>query len=351
MLGRGDQEMELGRYFNMIKRWWWLLIVGTIIPMSISYYFVSRRPVLYQAKVTLRVGTALQQPSPDSSPRPGVSLAQAYTVLVKRRPITVEVIRKLGLERSPEELAGQITAWISPEAQLLEIMVTDTSPQAAALIANALGDELLKQSAGSFEDIQRQQEFIRGQLVDLEGKIGEVEEQIAELKDSLANAISATDIEEFNRRISSLEAVLADYRATYARLSESLVQSSANILTIIEPAVEPTWPVSSRSKLILPVAGAAGLALAAVFVILAACLASRVQDRGAGFRSKIGLFKRERLGRISAASPDKPYTITFELYEGDELRASGEIRFHVADAPSCSDGSEEPDECDDPCPV
>jgi hypothetical protein len=57
------------------------------------------------------------------------------------------------------------------------------------------------------------------------------------------------------------------------------------------------------------------------------------------------------LGRISPASPDKPYTITFELYESDELRASGEIRFHVADAPSCSDGSEEPDECDAPCPV
>jgi len=336
--------MELRRCFNVIKRWWWLLIVGIIIPMSSSYYFVSRQPVLYQAKVTLAI--------PHQEPlRPGRSLAQPYTVLVKRRSIIEAVSQRLDLKRSPEALAQQITAWISPEAQLLEIMVTDTNPQAAALIANTLADELIKQSAGSVEDSQRRREFIEAQLADLEMKIKDVESEIQELNDSLPGLTPAAEVEEAQRRLSSLEAVLADYRATYARLSESLFQSSANILTVVEPAAEPTWPVSSRSKLILPVAGAAGLALAAAFVIFYECLASRVQDREAGFRSKTGPFKRERLGRISAASPDEPYTITFELYEGDELRASGEIRFHVADAPSCSDGSEEPDECDDPCPV
>jgi capsular polysaccharide biosynthesis protein len=268
--------MKLRRYFNIIKRWWWLLIVGMIIPMGISYYFVSRQPALYQAKVTLLVGRVMpQQAIPHQEPwKPGVRLAQAYTVLVKRRPITEAVIRKLGLERSPDELAKQITAWISPEAQLLEIMVTDTNPQAAALIANALADELIRQNP-----------------------------------------------------------------------------DSDNVLRVVEPAFEPTGPVSSRSNVIPVVAGATGLVLAAVFVILAECLASRVQDRGAGLRSKTGLFKRERLGRISAATPDKPYTITVKLYDGDELWASGEIRFHVADAPSCGGGSEEPDECDGPCPV
>ena len=57
--------MELRQYFNVIKRWWWLLIVGMIIPMSISYHFLSRQSALYQAKVTLMVGTTMQQTSPD----------------------------------------------------------------------------------------------------------------------------------------------------------------------------------------------------------------------------------------------------------------------------------------------
>jgi len=262
--------MALRQYFNVIKRWWWLLILGIIIPMGISYHFLSQQPPLYQAKVTLMVGTALQQPGYDpTQARASVGLAQAYTELVKRRPITEAVIQKLGLKRSPEALAGQITAWINPEAQLLEIMVTDTSPQAAYLIANALADELIKQSPGSAEGIQQRLAFVQGRLADLEVRITKVEEEIKELEDSLPNLTSAAEYDEAQGRISNLEAVAADYKATYASLLEFLFQSSANILTVVEPAVEPTLPVSSRSNLILLVAGVAGLALAlgAAFVI------------------------------------------------------------------------------------
>jgi len=262
--------MELRRYFNVIKRWWWLLIVGMIIPMSMSYYFLSEQPVLYQAKVTLMVGTTLQQSSPDPSLMTAITrLAQAYTELVKRRPITQAVIQRLNLEKSPDALAEQITAWISPEAQLLEIMVTDTSPQAAAVIANALADELIRQSPTSVEESERQRAFVQKQLAGLEVKITNIEEEIREVEDSLANLTSAAEIEETQRRLSSLQEVAAEYKSTYASLWQSLVNSSANILTVVEPAIEPTWPVSSRSNLILLVAGAAGLALAlgAAFVI------------------------------------------------------------------------------------
>ena len=262
--------MELRQYFNVIKRWWWLLIVGMIIPMSISYHFLSKQPALYQAKVTLMVGTTLQQLSPDPSlMRISTSLAQAYTVLVKRRPITQAVIQRLNLERSPEALARQITAWISPEAQLLEIIVTDTNPQAAALIANALADELIRQSPGSVEESQRQQAFVQGQLAELEVKITDIEEEIRELEDFLANLTSAAEIEETQQRLSGLQGVASGYRSTYASLRQSLIDSSAYVLTVVEPAIEPTWPVSSRSNLILLVAGAAGLALSlgAAFVI------------------------------------------------------------------------------------
>lgn len=262
--------MELRRYFSVIKRWWWLLILGMVIPMSISYYFLSKQPALYQAKVTLMVGTTLQQPSPDPNlMQTSATLAQAYTVLVKRRPITQAVIQKLNLARTPEELAKQITAWISPEAPLLEITVTDTNPQAAALIANALADELIRQSPGSVEESRRQQAFVRAQLADLEVKITGVEEEIRELENSLANLTSAAEIAEAQQRLSGLQGVATNYRSAYASLLQSLVSSSVNILTIVEPAVEPTFPVSSKSRLILLVAGAAGLVLSlgAAFII------------------------------------------------------------------------------------
>jgi len=263
--------MEVRQYFNVIKRWWWLLIVGVIIPTTISYHFLSKRPVLYQAKVTLMVGTTLQSTSPD----PGListssSLARAYTVLVQRQPITQAVIQRLNLERSPRALAGQITASVNPAASLLEITVTDTDPQVAALIANALADELIRQSPTSVEDSRRQQAFVREQLAGLEVKIKKIEEEIRELSDSLAALTSAAEIAEAQQKISGLQSVATSYRSTYASLLQSLINSSTNILTIVEPAsAESTRSVSARNRLVFLVAGGAGLALAlgAAFVI------------------------------------------------------------------------------------
>jgi non-specific protein-tyrosine kinase len=242
--------------------------------------------------------------------RTSTSLAQAYTVLVKRRPITQAVIQRLNLEKAPEDLAKQITAWISPEAQLLEIMVTDTNPQAAALIANALADELIRQSPTSVEGSRQQQEFVRGQLTDLQVKITNIEEEIGELEDSLANLTSAAEIEEAQRKLSGLQGVAAGYRSTYASLYQSLIDSSTNILTVVEPAIEPTWPVSSKSRLILLVAGVAGLALAlgAAFVIESVDDTLRwesCQDRALLDLPVVGLMPRlpQEYGHISTEIP------------------------------------------------
>jgi len=50
--------------------------------------------------------------------------------------------------------------------------VTDSDPRAAALIANAVADELIRQSPASMQGESDQQEFIEKQLSDLKTKIG-----------------------------------------------------------------------------------------------------------------------------------------------------------------------------------
>ncbi|MCR4407993.1 MAG: polysaccharide biosynthesis tyrosine autokinase [Anaerolineae bacterium] len=264
-------EIDLRRYLMVIKRWWWLLIIGAIIPAVISYYFTSKQPALYQAKVTLMVGTTLQSSNPDTSlMRTSATLAEAYAELVRYRPITEAVIQRLGLERSHEELASQIVAWVRPNANLLEIRVTDTNPKAAMLIANALAEELIRQSPGSGQgQRQQQQEFIKQQLDELEEKIEKKKAEIAELNDSLSDLTSAAEIADTMARIDALENVVSTYRTQYAALLQSYAGDSVNVLSIVEPAVEPWEPIGGKTKLILAVAAGAGLALAlgAAFLI------------------------------------------------------------------------------------
>jgi capsular exopolysaccharide synthesis family protein len=258
-------EVDLRRYLMVAKRWWWLLIIGAIIPAMVSYYFTSKQQDLYQAKVTLMVGTTLQSTNPDTNlMQTSNSLAQAYAELVRYRPITEAVIERLGLERSHEKLASQIVAWVQTNANLLEIRVTDSNPKAAMMIANALAEELIRQSPGSGQgQRQQQQEFIKKQLDELEEKIEKKKAEIAELNDSLADLTSAAEIADAMARIDALEEVASTYRTQYAALLQSYMGDSVNVLSIVEPAVEPWEPVGGKTKLIIAISAGAGLALAA----------------------------------------------------------------------------------------
>jgi len=260
--------MEIRKYLRLIGRWWWLLVVSALIPMLVSYYFASEQPDTYQAKATIMVGTSLQNPDPElGQMNLSNTLAAAYAELVRQAPVTEAVIERLGLGKTSEQLAEQIATGVRPGAYLLEIWVTDTNPEAAALIANALADELIRRSPTSGGNDPEQQEFIRGQLEELQVKIGNISQQISDLIASLAGLTSAAEIQDAQDRLAALEEVKSTYQNTYANLLNSYSAESTNVLSLFEPAAVPPWPLPSKTKLIVAVAGVAGLglALAAIF--------------------------------------------------------------------------------------
>jgi succinoglycan biosynthesis transport protein ExoP len=277
-------NIEIHKYLRLIKRWWWLLVVSTVIPMAISYYFTSQQLDLYQANVKIMVGTSLfQNPDPDPWQLSlSNTLANAYAEMVKQGPVTEAVIERLGLDRTPEKLSSQITTWVHSGAQLLEIQVTDTNPEAAALIANALADELVRRSPASGKSDPEQQQFVRIQLETLQAKIAKTDEQIDDLTSSLSELTSAAEIQESQDRIAALDEVRALYQSTYANLLEVYRAESPNVLSLFDPAVVPQWPVPSQTKLIVAITGAAGLglALSAIFLMEYMDTSLRWEDDG-----------------------------------------------------------------------
>jgi succinoglycan biosynthesis transport protein ExoP len=282
--------MEIRRYLRVIARWWWLLVVSTVIPMAVSYYFVSQQPDLYQAKATIMVGTSLQNPDPEVGQMDlSNTLAAAYAELVRQGPVTEAVIERLGLEREPEKLAAQIATAIRSGAYLLEIWVTDTNPEAAALIANALADEIIRRSPASGGSDPEQQEFVRSQLEELQAKIGSVGKQVNDLTASLSGLTSAAEIQDAQERIVALEEVKSTYQTVYADLLGYYREESPNVLSFFEPATVPQWPVPSKTKLIVAIAGAAGLGLALGALFLMEYLDTSLRWEGVGVQSILEL--------------------------------------------------------------
>jgi non-specific protein-tyrosine kinase len=258
------------QYLRIILRWWWLLTISAIIPVGVSYHFASKQPDLYQAKATLLVGgNVFQDPDPNRSEIDlSNTLAAAYAELVTQRSVTQAVIERLDLERTSDDLVDQIRTDIRSGAQLLEIYVTDITPEASALIANALADELIRRSPTARQNPE-QQEFIWNQMEELQVKIEDVSTRVDELTNGLYELTSAAEIQDAEERIEALERVKTLYQSAYADLVDSYHAEPPNELSLFEPAVAPNSPISRNIPLIIAVAGAAGigLALGAIFLM------------------------------------------------------------------------------------
>ncbi|MBN1179508.1 MAG: polysaccharide biosynthesis tyrosine autokinase [Anaerolineae bacterium] len=283
-------KKEVREYLLLVKSWWWLLVIGAIIPAFLANYFLSQEPDVYQATATLVVGNTLQNPEPNQWQLSiANTLAYAYARIAREEPVTQAVVNRLGLDRRPSQLAGQITTRVYAEAQLLEIEVVDTSPVAAALIANALADELIRRSPISQEDQVQRQAFIREQLDDLEARIELVDAEIVALQNSLTSLTSAVELQEAQNRLSQLESVKLELQGNYSSLLASYQTQVPNIVSIFDPAVEPTSPLPRRDKLVILIAAVAGFGLAAGGIFLIEFLDDTVRWEGESVQRLAGL--------------------------------------------------------------
>jgi tyrosine-protein kinase len=131
-------------YLHAVRRQWTLvaLVVG-LVGLAAAAWTLSRPPVYETStKMFVSVRTAdddvtdLSQGSTFTQER-----VKSYTSLLTSPPLLNEVIARLGLTTTADELAGRISAANPPDSVLLEVTVRDSQAQRAADIANAVAGE------------------------------------------------------------------------------------------------------------------------------------------------------------------------------------------------------------------
>jgi non-specific protein-tyrosine kinase len=251
--------MELGYYFSVFKRWWWLMVACVGVATGSSYYGTTQMPRIYQATTTVMVGQSLEEVNPSSQDiYLSRQLAQTYAELVKRRPILESAAEALGLPYVPS--AGNISTRQVAGTQLLEIGVRDTNPQRARVLADEIANQLILKTPSATEDQERQL-FVKDQLVDLQGKIEATQTEIEAERERLEAVNSARAIQQYQANINALEQKLSDYQSTYASLVTG-VRGGTNYISIVEPAITPTRPISPNVQETVLLAAAIGLVLA-----------------------------------------------------------------------------------------
>lgn len=257
--------MELKEYINPLLRWWWLILLATLVAGVFSFLAVSQEPPTYRSSATLMIGRAISDPNPDYFDLTlSQSLASTYADIALREPVRQATMEALGLTWLPSYVVRAV-----PNTQLLEIAVTDVDPVRTQAVANELARQLILQSPVNQEENQNRQGFINQQLDDLEAKISETQQEIEAKQKELANLISARQIADMQNQVNALQIKLDTLQNNYISLISNSPQGALNSLMVIEAARLPLSPVGPNVLLTVMMASffAFAVAVGVVYVL------------------------------------------------------------------------------------
>jgi polysaccharide biosynthesis transport protein len=138
--------MELIRYWRVMRRWAWLIILCPIVATVAAGLITLQLPKVYEAKVALLVRPA-QPLSGDLTVQALTAdqILRTYASWMVERPILERVISDLSLQTDPASLSKQITVTPEPNTTILDVAVRGTDPVRAMNTANTLVNDFIAQ--------------------------------------------------------------------------------------------------------------------------------------------------------------------------------------------------------------
>lgn len=127
--------MDLYQSLATIRRWWWLVMLSTVLAGAGAFVASGTMPRTYQATTTLTVN---RHGAGFDNLALSTRLAGTYIELLHKRPLLETVIANLQLTTTPESLAQRSRAVLRGDTLLIVLTVKDSDPERAAAIANEM---------------------------------------------------------------------------------------------------------------------------------------------------------------------------------------------------------------------
>ncbi len=134
--------MELRDYIQIVRRRWKLITACLLLTVAAAALITLRATPQYAATARLFVSTP--QSNTSDAYQGGLFSEQrvaSYADLITGENLAQRVVDRLDLQESSAALAQQVASSVSPETVILEVTVTDPSPQRAQVLATAMAQE------------------------------------------------------------------------------------------------------------------------------------------------------------------------------------------------------------------
>jgi capsular exopolysaccharide synthesis family protein len=132
--------VELRDFLRVLRKGWPLVLVFVVLGSAVGIGLTLTTAKVYQATVQVFVATSTGTTAADLANGNTFSQdrVQSYTSIATGPDVTGPVIAQLGLSLTKQELASKISADAPQNKVLINVHVTDHSPQQAATLANAV---------------------------------------------------------------------------------------------------------------------------------------------------------------------------------------------------------------------
>ncbi|MGJ5667729.1 protein tyrosine kinase [Rhodococcus aetherivorans] len=135
--------MALSDYTGIARRRWLTVVATVLACTALAWAYASTIPTAYVSTTRMYVSMATGT-SVNDSYQGGLAAQQritSYPYVATGATVADRVVDRLGLTMSPGELQGKVSATFPPATTLLDITVTDSTPEGARQLSRAVADE------------------------------------------------------------------------------------------------------------------------------------------------------------------------------------------------------------------
>lgn len=251
------KRLEIQDYIKPLLRWWWLLLISTMLAGLASYFYTVRQPQVYTSQSTLLVGSleVISDPGTDDIFVPQ-ELAGFYADMAMRDTVRQATMDALNMTWLP-------FYWVQalPNSAIIEISVTSEIPALSQSVANELGYQLQRLGPAGQEEVANLQ-FIEEQLAKTQNDIQDTEDEISLKQARLSDLLEARKIADAQSEIAALDDKLSSLQSFYFELLDRTGAESPNTISVLEMATLPLVPDPSNLWLNVLLASMVGISLA-----------------------------------------------------------------------------------------
>jgi capsular exopolysaccharide synthesis family protein len=146
--------VELQDYLKTLRRQWVVVVASTAAFLLLAGLYIATATPIYAAQTELFVAAESSTGTPQEQLEASdftQDRVKSYVQVVNSEFVLQPVIDELELDSSVESLAGRVSATVPTDTVVIAISVTDTSPEQAARLADAVAASF-KSAADQLED-------------------------------------------------------------------------------------------------------------------------------------------------------------------------------------------------------